>query len=187
MLEKKTSSHGQLFPCLKCSFKSSKASNLRNHLMNKHAFKKATEMKEVVEKLQNPDGDSDLKTSYKCDQCEHVASKKLSLKLHIQSKHEGLRFPCDHCDYKATQKQLLKKHINEKHDGSMFSCDEKQCEMKFWTKIESADHKKSIHENDPYLCDFCDFKSNSSGGIQTHLQAHCISVNSAILLGFQRK
>ena len=29
---------------------------------------------------------------YDCDQCDHVATKKELLKLHVQGKHEGLRF-----------------------------------------------------------------------------------------------
>ena len=181
------SEQGQLFPCLKCSFKSSKASNLRNHLMNKHAFKKATDMKEVEQMSQQQKEDIEQKTSYKCEQCHHVATKKLSLKLHVQSKHEGLRFPCDHCDYKATQKHLLKKHITEKHDGMMFVCNGEKCELKFWTKIELADHKRSIHENDPFLCDLCDFKSNSSVGIQTHLQAHCNFCEQCDFVGISKK
>ena len=37
------------------------------------------------------------------------------LKKHIESIHEGVRFPCDQCDYKATQKTNLKKHRKGKH------------------------------------------------------------------------
>ena len=98
MLEKKMSE--QMFSCLQCNFKSSRPSHLRNHLMNKHAFKKATETNEVASKLSvvaQPESREE-KPGYKCDQCDHVATKKMSLKLHVQVKHEGLRFPCDHCD-----------------------------------------------------------------------------------------
>ena len=152
--------------------------------MNKHAFKKATE----VNSVSAPDQQSDVKEEkigYKCDQCDHVSTKKMSLKLHIQVKHEGLRFPCDHCDYKATQKQRLKGHITEKHAGLMFSCD--QCDLKTWTKIELTDHTRSIHENNPYLCDLCDFKTNTSGGLQTHLQAHCNFCEQCDFVGISKK
>jgi len=156
--------------------------------MNKHAFKKATETNEVPSKLSmvasQPESREE-KPGYKCDQCDHVATKKMSLKLHVQVKHEGLRFPCDHCDYKATQKQRLKAHIVEKHAGLMFSCD--QCELKAWFKIEITDHTRSIHENNPYLCDLCDFKTNQSGGLQTHLQSHCNFCELCDFVGISKK
>merc|ERR1712204_27219 len=83
MFEKKISSQGQMFPCLQCNFKSSKPSNLRNHLMNKHAFKKATEVHDVAFPIHHPDVREE-KIRFSCDQCDHVSTKKLSLKLHIQ-------------------------------------------------------------------------------------------------------
>ena len=36
---------------------------------------------------------------------------KNSLKLHTQSKHDGIRCVCGECGYQATQKQNLKTHI----------------------------------------------------------------------------
>jgi len=157
--------------------------------MNKHAFKKATDVKEnaAVPYQKQNDNTSEDQNGYGCNQCDHVARKKLSLKLHVQVKHEGLRFPCDHCDYKATQNQRLKVHITEKHGGMMFCCDQDQCEVKFWTKMELADHKRSVHDNDPYLCDLCDFKSNSSAGLQTHLQAHCNFCTQCNFTGISKK
>merc|ERR1719228_2511221 len=99
MLDRKMSE--QIYSCLECNFKSSRPVNLRKHLMTKHSFKKSTNSNEVKSNAENT---KEEKATYNCDQCDHVATKKLSLKLHVQAKHEGLRFPCDHCDYKATQK-----------------------------------------------------------------------------------
>ena len=38
-----------------------------------------------------------------------------SLKEHVESIHEGVRYPCDQCDYKATQKGSLKRHKKSNH------------------------------------------------------------------------
>ena len=67
----------------------------------------------------------------------------------------------------------------------MFSCDE--CDVKAWTKIEMTDHTRSIHENNPYLCDLCDFKTNLSGGLQTHLQSHCNFCEQCEFVGISKK
>jgi hypothetical protein len=80
MLKKKMSGQGQMFPCLQCNFKSSRPSHLKSHLMNKHAFKKATETDEVL--VQQLDDVREKKARYDCDQCDHFVTKKMSLKLH---------------------------------------------------------------------------------------------------------
>ena len=41
-----------------------------------------------------------------------------SLKKHIESIHEGVRYPCGQCDYRATEKGNLKKHYISKHSNS---------------------------------------------------------------------
>ena len=34
-------------------------------------------------------------------QCNHKATKQSNLKEHIESVHEGVKYPCSQCDYKA--------------------------------------------------------------------------------------
>ena len=53
---------------------------------------------------------------YPCDQCEYKATKKGSLKSHIESVHEKVQYPCNQCEYKATQNGNLKRHIQTIHD-----------------------------------------------------------------------
>ena len=37
------------------------------------------------------------KVEYTCNQCEYVATKACNLKIHIENKHEGVRYPCSEC------------------------------------------------------------------------------------------
>ena len=46
-----------------------------------------------------------------CDQCNQRATQRGSLKIHIDSKHKGIKYNCNQCDDKATVKYTLKMHI----------------------------------------------------------------------------
>ena len=50
-----------------------------------------------------------------CEQCTYVSLSQTSLKLHVQTVHEGIRYPCDSCNYEATQKQNLERHKRNAH------------------------------------------------------------------------
>ena len=53
---------------------------------------------------------------YPCDQCDYQATQQFHLQTHVQSKHEGVKYACDQCDYQATQQFSLKRHIQSMHD-----------------------------------------------------------------------
>ena len=38
------------------------------------------------------------------------------LKKHVESIHEGVRYPCKQCEYAATQAGDLKRHVESKHE-----------------------------------------------------------------------
>ena len=82
---------GVRYPCDKCDYAATLASNLKRHIENKHKW-----------------------VRYPCDQCEYVATGVQSLKIHIESKHEGVRYPCDQCDHSATTaRNILNLNIKE--------------------------------------------------------------------------
>ena len=54
------------------------------------------------------------------------ASTASSLKIHIEPKHEGVRYPCAICEYAATTPSSLKKHIGSEHARVKYACD--KCE-----------------------------------------------------------
>ena len=48
---------------------------------------------------------------------EYTAYTVSALKVHIASKHEGVKYLCDKCEHVATNAGNLRKHIKSKHDG----------------------------------------------------------------------
>ena len=57
-----------------------------------------------------------------CPQCGHKASSKGALQIHIQVKHEGIRYLCPQCDYQATTKGSLRTHISSVNDPQKHLC-----------------------------------------------------------------
>ena len=53
-----------------------------------------------------------------CEQCTYVSLSQNSLKNHVETVHDGIRYPCDHCNYEATQKQNLERHKRNAHGNS---------------------------------------------------------------------
>ena len=47
---------------------------------------------------------------------------KLSLKAHIMSLHENVKYLCVKCDYKATHQSSLKAHKLSIHEGVKYLC-----------------------------------------------------------------
>ena len=55
---------------------------------------------------------------YYCDQCDFQAfTSRNSLVRHIQNVHEGVRYPCDQCETKLHSLYNLKIHKQTKHEG----------------------------------------------------------------------
>ena len=52
---------------------------------------------------------------YSCNRCEYKATQPGNLKIHQQSKHEGVRYFCDQCEYQATRQEHLNVHKQSKH------------------------------------------------------------------------
>ena len=47
----------------------------------------------------------------------YKAIEKSSLKTHVKSIHDGVKYSCEYCDYKATRKDNLQEHVKSIHDG----------------------------------------------------------------------
>ena len=44
------------------------------------------------------------KDIFACAPFNYQATEKGIIQRHIQSKHEGIKYPCNQCDYQATEK-----------------------------------------------------------------------------------
>ena len=54
--------------------------------------------------------------------CGYSVPEDSLLKIHIESKHEGVQYSCKQCDYKATDKRKLRTHIESKYEGVCYDC-----------------------------------------------------------------
>ena len=52
-----------------------------------------------------------------CHKCNLTYNTKSGLVLHMQSKHEGIRYTCNTCNHTVTQKANLKKHMRMQHNN----------------------------------------------------------------------
>ena len=78
-----------------------------------------------------------------CNQCQSQFTFKATLKTHIQSIHEGQRYPCNHCDYQAITSGNLKAHIQSKHEGVKHDCN--QCNYQASHKSHLSRHIQRLH------------------------------------------
>ena len=67
-----------------------------------------------------------------------------ALKYHVQSVHEGIKFPCDQCEFTACTNSYLKKHKETKHGGTnIYPCD--VCGLTVTTSADLKEHKLNEH------------------------------------------
>ena len=62
-----------------------------------------------------------LSAKHNCYQCDKVFSQPHTLKRHVKTIHEGLRFPCDQCNHQATQANDLRTHKRKVHKEIEFT------------------------------------------------------------------
>ena len=115
-----------------------------------------------------------------CDKCDYSASRKALLKLHKESKHEGIKYPCDQCSLEFTYRAHLKQHIRSTHEGVRYSC--KQCDyVSLWPQA-LKEHVDAVHEGNRYPCDKCRFRGKSRASLERHrLSKHVIITEEEFL------
>jgi hypothetical protein len=109
---------------------------------------------------------SKRKGTFECNLCGKIYEENGTLKVHIMSKHDGIRYDCNECDYKATQRTNLTKHKQSKHEGVRYSCD--QCVLQFTDTSSMNKHKRAKHEGIRYTCGFCDGQFNQKFELTLH-------------------
>ena len=108
---------------------------------------------------------------YECEQCDYKSPRRLQIRLHRQSKHEGIRYQCDKCDYTGKEVRLVKRHKLSVHEGIMYKCD--QCDHKVSQRCHLRAHKKRKHEEPgvEYECDICNYKAPRLDQFKNHRQS----------------
>merc|ERR1711964_598676 len=85
---------------------------------------------------------------YPCPHCDHQATTKGNLKIHTQSVHEGMKHPCPYCDHQASTNGNLKTHIKYVHDCGTYPCPHRDHQATQKAKLKT--HIKSVHEGSKY-------------------------------------
>ena len=113
---------------------------------------------------------------YPCDQCDYQATEKNGLQKHNKSKHEGINYICDKCNYQATKLGDLRRHIQSKHEGIKYPCN--QCYYQATQQGTLQRHIQSKHKGIKYPCDQCDYQATQQGDLRRHIQSKHEGLNS---------
>ncbi|KAG5669403.1 hypothetical protein PVAND_017290 [Polypedilum vanderplanki] len=106
---------------------------------------------------------------FECDFCAKRFFLKTTLSHHIRSIHldTKLIFECDFCDKKFKNKLAVKLHFR-KHQEKI-KCN--QCDFMCLPYI-IQNHKKVVHGERKYKCDFCNVGFTSQSGLNRHKITH---------------
>jgi len=110
-----------------------------------------------------------LDVKFSCDKCEKHYSNKQKLKIHFQSRHEGIKYACNQCDKQFTLQWNLITHIQSKHEGVKYACN--QCDKQYTTQGDLAIHVQSKHEGIKYACNQCDKQFTQQRNLAKHVQS----------------
>ena len=94
----------------------------------------------IVENKEN-----DKKEIRYCQLCEYQTHARTSLRAHIKSVHEGVRYPCDQCNYESTTAGNLNSHIIAKHQDDILRCEDCGFVTR-WRQVFYT-HRKSHDQN----------------------------------------
>ena len=64
-------------------------------------------------------------------ECDHKVACKKSLRKHILSIHDGIKFNCHQRDYQANQRETLRMHIHNVHEGMKYKCDHQTTHIRY--------------------------------------------------------
>lgn len=105
---------------------------------------------------------------FNCNLCHTVLSSRGCLKMHMQSIHEGIRYPCDLCEYKASKLGNLRRHKLVMHQDPKYFCD--SCGFRTTAPEYLIKHKISRHTNTKYECNMCDYKATREDTVKHHVK-----------------
>ena len=135
---------------------------IRNHTSGKLKFqcdfnaceKSFDNVIELKEHKQNDHvGD---KMNHNCKYCGKGYNNERLFKIHINSKHENIRFPCTICGKDFTLNKSLKQHIKNTHDQIKdYICKEIGCGKAYSTAAELKMHVNRSHNSLRVICDTC--------------------------------
>ena len=90
----------------------------------------------------------------------YAATTASSLKIHIESKHKGVRYPCSQCEYSTTERINLKRYVGVKHEGVIYACS--QCKYAAAGELKRHIEYKHKDISAPNVSMSCNYNSKCS-------------------------
>jgi len=172
--------HGnERYPCQTCEYVAKIPSALNQHIKKVHGSQRyPCTFCEYVTKIpsslkrhistQHSNMSDSKEESHLCDQCSFIADSAVALKKHVEQ-HAPLAFPCTQCDYKTRNAKNLKDHIYKQHmNKDRYLCD--KCDFTTNTNQKMTKHKERVHEGLTYPCEFCGFVATFKVSLIKHIR-----------------
>ena len=108
---------------------------------------------------------------YNCDECDFGSHSTVNLRMHIESKHEGVIHRCKDCNYKTQNERELTRHrktIHEKYKCEFCNFDTiKYCEL---MEHVNANHLDYFLLGNEFLCRLCDYRATTRNTVRLHVK-----------------
>ncbi|KAF5282620.1 hypothetical protein FQR65_LT14215 [Abscondita terminalis] len=104
---------------------------------------------------------------FSCNMCDYETNRKARLNEHKFVHSEEKPFKCRVCDYGCKSSKTLKTHLSKHLGERAYGCDHKT-----YTNYELQYHKGIHSEEKAFKCGLCDYSSNFSNDLKTHLRKH---------------
>lgn len=107
-------------------------------------------------------------SSYECDHCGSIFSKRCQIIKHILEAHSTPKFVCDYCGKRFALKDAIRSHMRKHLD--FLSCN--ICCKHFYSTLEFYNHKRAGCTVERHSCEICDKSFTKLSSLRKHLSIH---------------
>ena len=186
--------------CDQCDYRTSMMEDLRKHMDSKHdpnrypcefCGKDFSTVRGLDVHMIQKHGKEHKGQELMCSQCDYkVIAQPSKLEVHIEMKHNSLRFTCVHCELVFVDSQTLEAHMSSEHEAEQMNEDKvakssekkrkereaskeypcKDCDEIFKKRGSLRNHKISQHLKSSFKCpeEGCEFKTKHKGLVKHH-------------------
>ena len=156
--------------CDQCEYRTSMMEDLRKHMDSKHdpsrytcefCGKDFSTGRGLDVHMIQKHGKEHKGQELMCSQCDYkVIGQPSKLEVHVEMKHNSVRFTCLHCDFVSVGSQELDAHMSGKHESE---------QMKENKVAKSSEQRRREREaTKEYPCNDCEQVFRKRGGLRNH-------------------